>query len=268
MPTITSISAQKRPGRYNIFLDGQYAFPVSETTLIQFMLAKGMVVDEKLEAAIKAAEVDAAANSLALDFLSHQMRTVAEVRRRLKKEELPESAIAPVIERLVDLNYLDDAKFARAFLHDNALMGSRGPKLVASALAQKGVPQPLIQAAIAEVPEADWATVATRVAEKAARQTQRKPLNDRRQKIRLALMQKGFDQDQSSAALAGLDLTRDTALEATTLEAAAAKQWRLKRRYEGYDRRNRVRQALFRQGFELDAIDAAVAALEEADANA
>ena len=46
MATITKISAQKRPGRYNIFLDEQYAFPVSEEVLIKYGLRKGIVLDE------------------------------------------------------------------------------------------------------------------------------------------------------------------------------------------------------------------------------
>ncbi|WP_461226833.1 recombination regulator RecX [Lacticaseibacillus suihuaensis] len=267
MPTITSISAQKRPGRYNIFLDGHYAFPVSESTLIQFMLAKGMAVDAQLEAAIKTAEVNAAANAVALDYLSHQMRSIKEVRLRLQKEDLPKSAIDPVIARLVDLHYLDDAKFAAAFLHDNLLLGSRGPKLAKAALVQKGIAQALCEQALAAVPADDWAAVAARVAAKAARQNAKKPLNDRRQKIRLALMQKGFDADQSTQALAGLALERDVAQEQTALEAAAAKQWRLKRQYDGYERRNRVKQALFRKGFELDAIDAVLTALEAHEAD-
>ena len=44
MAQITKITAQKRRGRYNIFLDGQYAFPVSETTLVTYHLAKEMTL--------------------------------------------------------------------------------------------------------------------------------------------------------------------------------------------------------------------------------
>ncbi|MBA1393524.1 recombination regulator RecX, partial [Lactobacillus sp. XV13L] len=41
MPIITKVSAQKRPGRYNVFLDGQYAFSASEQTIAEFILLKG-----------------------------------------------------------------------------------------------------------------------------------------------------------------------------------------------------------------------------------
>lgn len=38
---ITKVSAQRRPGRYNIFLDGKYAFSASEKTIAEFVLLKG-----------------------------------------------------------------------------------------------------------------------------------------------------------------------------------------------------------------------------------
>lgn len=41
MAIITKVSAQKRQGRYNIFLDQEYAFSVSEKTLAEFVLLKG-----------------------------------------------------------------------------------------------------------------------------------------------------------------------------------------------------------------------------------
>ena len=47
MAKISKIEAQKRKGRYNIYLDGKYAFPVAESVLIQFRLMKGTELDEK-----------------------------------------------------------------------------------------------------------------------------------------------------------------------------------------------------------------------------
>ncbi|WP_179395104.1 recombination regulator RecX [Lacticaseibacillus absianus] len=263
MKIITAITTQKRKGRYNIFVDGQYAFPVSESTLIRFMLTKGMALPAALEQTIKTAEVEATANSLALDYLSHQMRTVQEVRQRLLQENLPEAAIAPVVARLQALHYLDDAKLADAFVRDDLLMGERGPKQVSARLREKGVAASVIEDALAGVKTSEWLAVAGRVAEKAARRNARRAFNDQRQKIRLALTQKGFTREQTEAALAALTLTKDEAGEAERLQQEAAKQWRLKRNYTGFDRRNRVKQALFRKGFALDDIDPVLRTLED-----
>ncbi|MDD6865190.1 MAG: recombination regulator RecX, partial [Lactobacillus sp.] len=46
MAKISKIEAQKRPGRYNIYLDGKYAFSVAESVLIKYRLMKGMELDQ------------------------------------------------------------------------------------------------------------------------------------------------------------------------------------------------------------------------------
>lgn len=263
MQTITKITAQKRRGRYNLFLDGKYAFPVSEGTLVKYRLLKGRELAPAEVAAIKAAEVASAANATALNYIGHQPRTVHEVRDRLRQDEVPEAVIKQVTDHLKAIRLLDDAQYADTLVRDNLAMGERGPRQVEARLREKGVHPDLAAQAVATVTDEQWRTVANRVATKAARRTLHKPFKDRQTKIRLALMQKGFDGPVASAALAGLALAPDRDLEADLLAREAEKQWRLKRKYTGYDRRNRVKQALVRKGFDYDAIDAVLATLED-----
>lgn len=263
MPTITKITAQKRRGRYNIFLDGKYAFPVSEGTLVKYRLIKGAALTAEQLAAIKDAEVAAAANATALTFISHQPRTVHEVSARLRQDEVPEPVIAQVTAHLKEIKVLNDAQYAEILIRDDLAMGERGPRQVVSRLREKGIHPELAERAVAQVSAAQWQTVADRVAQKAARRTQHKPFKDQQTKIRLALMQKGFEGAAASAALAALHLEKDQEQEDDLLKREAAKQWRLKRKYTDFDRRNRVKQALARKGFDFDAIDAVLAELPD-----
>ena len=65
MPIITKVSSQKRSGRYNIFLDGKYAFSASEQTVAEFVLLKGQeLTDEKVNE-VKQYDEDAKATNLA-----------------------------------------------------------------------------------------------------------------------------------------------------------------------------------------------------------
>lgn len=265
MQTITKITAQKRRGRYNIFLDDKYAFPVSESTLIKFRLAKGLELEPAQVAAIKNEEVAAVAKATALNYISHQMRTVHEVRQRLREDEVPEDVITQTTDQLKTLHILDDSLYADTLVRDNLAMGERGPRQVEQRLRTKGIHERLAAAAVAQVTPAQWAEVALRVAQKTARRTTRRAFNDQQNKIRLALMQKGFTTEQTTAALASLALDRDDEAEAGLLEREAAKQWRLKRKYEGYERTQRVRLALLRKGFQNDAIDEVLQRLAQED---
>lgn len=83
---ITSITAQKRPGRFNVFLDGNYAFSVSEEVLVKFQLSKGKELDSAdLEEIFKADDLSKALNK-ALDYLSYSLRTEKETRQKLAKK--------------------------------------------------------------------------------------------------------------------------------------------------------------------------------------
>lgn len=265
MSEITQIKTQQRKGRYNIYLDGQYAFPVSEQTLIQYRLAKGMELDDALANEIKQAEVTASANSIALDYISHQDRTVHEVKQKLRENDLPEDAIDAAVARLKELHYLDDAKYAAMFVRDNMAMGDKGPKVITNKLRQKGIFPALIEDALAEVADEEWLAVGGRVAAKAARHNQHRAFHDAIQKIRLTLLQKGFNADQITTIMAALDFEKDAEGEQDRLQHEAEKQWRLKHRYTGYDRKRRVKEALYRKGYDLDAIDAVLSELAKQD---
>ena len=67
-------------------------------------------------------------------------------------------------------------------------------------------------------------------------------------------MQKGFDEVTIQAAIAKLDPQPDPEAELTMLKTEAEKQWRLKQRYDERTRKQKVKTALFRKGFDLAAI--------------
>lgn len=259
MPTITKITPQKRAGRFNLFLDEKFAFGISESTLVKFRLTKGMVLDELALKDVLAAQQQAEANSTALNYLSGQQRTRHEVAEKLKTAEIPADVIQHTLTYLADLHYLDDDQYAQSFINDALALGDKGPGVVSQKLIQRGVSDQVIQASLGEVDPDHWLPAARRAAKKSANQSTREPFCKRQQKIRLALIKKGFSGDVADAMLTELDLQPDEDGEHERLMQDAEKQWRLKRKYVGYDRRNRVKMALFRKGYELDAIDAVLA---------
>ena len=114
MAKISKIEAQKRKGRYNIYLDGKYAFPVAESVLIQFRLMKGTELDEKQIAAIATADQQAKAYSRMLDYLSYQMRTESDIVKKLKEIDTPEEFVEPILKKLRGQQLIDDRAYAPA----------------------------------------------------------------------------------------------------------------------------------------------------------
>ena len=120
----------------------------------------------------------------------HEMRKYLE--RRVDDKEL----VPPVIARLRELNYLDDARYALDYARNHAKLRRQGRFRIARELRGRGVPDRHIEAALAERPgESDeGAMVRTRL--KRRIKFLRGPLDERRvASLYRSLLRAGFATD-------------------------------------------------------------------------
>ena len=83
-------------------------------------------------------------------FLSVRPRSVAETRGRLRNLGYAYALVDAVVERLIEMNYLNDAEFARAWVESRDRVRPRGEAALRRELALKGVARPEIDAALTE----------------------------------------------------------------------------------------------------------------------
>ena len=60
-----------------------------------------------------------------------------------------------MLERLVRERYVDDARYARAFVRDKALLSGWGPRKISFALSAKGISREVVEEALGEVSPED-----------------------------------------------------------------------------------------------------------------
>lgn len=147
----------------------------------------------------------------ALRFLEVRSRSVDEVRRRLRFAGYGFGLIDGAIDRLLELGFLDDAAFARAWLESRDRARPRGERALRVELRQKGVARDVSDAALDDrraeaasiaagrdpdgevVPSVDEAA-AMRLLERRASQLGRVPdPRVRRQRAYALLARNGFD---------------------------------------------------------------------------
>lgn len=88
----------------------------------------------------------------ALKLLSLKPRTVADMRQRLReKASGKEAVVQRVIDRLRELNYLNDEQFAADYSRSRLQLKPLGRRRLARELTQKKVPQPIIEAILDQV---------------------------------------------------------------------------------------------------------------------
>lgn len=248
MAKVTKIQAQKRKGRYNIYLDGKYAFPVAEATLIEFRLMKDVELTDQEVAEIQHSENVNKAYGDAVNYLSYQLRTEKEIKDYLYKKEYHKDAVEFSLKKLRELHYLDDDNYAKSFINTQLRTTANGPKIIEQKLVQKGVPNNIIQDKIAEIDQDILLENAVEFAGKQARKQKRASFQQMLTKIRQSLYQKGFNGEITNEAIKKLDLEVDEDEELTKLKKMIDKV------QHRYDTQAKLINYLMTKGYHYDEI--------------
>ena len=146
MPQITAIKVnKKRPNRRSIFIDGQFAFTVSEGIFFQHNLEEGGELSDKQIKELTTADEFYKAKQAAVNLLSYRPRSIKEVSNRLVQKGWNQDLADRVTGELVDKGYLNDEEFAAIFARDRAKNKCLGPVALKSELIKTGVAQKIIE---------------------------------------------------------------------------------------------------------------------------
>ena len=95
---ITKIERQKkRSSRKSIFIDGSFAFGVSDDILLKFALHEGALLDKGTIEKIVASDHEEAAKQKALRFLAIRPRSKREIRDYLLRKEFSEEIAESIL---------------------------------------------------------------------------------------------------------------------------------------------------------------------------
>ncbi len=256
MAIITKVTAQRRPGRYNIFLDNKYAFSASEKTVAEFVLLKGKELSEADVIKVKQYDADAKASDLAAHYLSYEPRTIYEVLQYLNKHDISDAAANDAVQELSKLGYLNDQEYVKLFLKNNLSVGSDGPRSLARKLNQKGIDPQLSNNALEEVPTAEWVEIGQRVIKSLTHQVGKLSERELKRKMQTKLMTHGFDSGTAQTVIDQFDLEPSADEQAAALKKQGIKAYKRFRRFDERQRRFKIKRYLFSHGFSSGEIDA------------
>lgn len=153
-------------------------------------------------------------------FLAVRSRSVEETRQRLNHLGYPAALCDEVVDRLVELRYLDDAEFAKAWVESRDRTRPRGSVALRRELERKGVPGDIIEAVLsvreetasagadppaeAAAPDADRLAARRLIERRAASLARESDPRRRRQKAYALLARNGFTPDVCNEVAASL----------------------------------------------------------------
>ncbi|MCI0399226.1 MAG: RecX family transcriptional regulator [Chloroflexi bacterium] len=152
MRKITALTPQKRDKeRVNVYLDGEYAFGLALVTA--GWLQVGQALSDEQIARLQADDTLERAKQSAYHFLSYRPRSLAEVRRNLLDKGFDDAVVDQALERLAELNLVDDQAFARYWVEQRETFKPRSRLALRQELRQKGLSREEIDEALADVDE-------------------------------------------------------------------------------------------------------------------
>lgn len=148
---------------------------------------------------------------IAYTYLNRRERTVAELRARLEKAEVPEAECEQVVAELLEFGYLNDARYAQLFTEDKRALEGWGSARITRALRDRGIDRELIEAALSTAAD-DGGSELQRAIDLLAQRFPAPPADRReRERAYAMLVRKGYDGELAADALRAWTGPRDCA---------------------------------------------------------
>ena len=268
MKVITKITRQKNnQERYNIYLDEEYAFAVDEGILIKFGLMKGKTLEQFDIDEINYEDEIAKAFNKALHFLSFQMRSEYEVKKKLLDAGHGEAVVLEAVRKLESLGFLNDQTYSKALLETKKRTLKKGPRAIRQDLKKKGIDKSLQDEVLETFTEEEQLEIAMQLAEKEVRAGSRRTPMQLKQKIQDVLMRKGYSFGIVSDVLERIELERKDDEWEELISSQGEKIWRkFASRLSGTERNLKVKQALYQKGFPIEVINRFIEEKEQEEA--
>jgi regulatory protein len=202
---ITAVEPQKKhPGRFNIFLDGQFGFGADEDLVVEKRLVLGKELSkDDLEKILFEAEVGKLMGRM-YSLFNIRQRSEKEVRdylrnlsfkRKVKEqEEISEIGIESLIEKLKQKGLINDREFALSWTESRRRSKNKGKNVLRAELFQKGIDREIVEEVVSrqssEVSEEDLARQAL---EKKLKSWRTLEDNEFKKKATEFLVRRGFE---------------------------------------------------------------------------
>ena len=134
--------------RVAVHLDGHRAFDLSSVVVDRAGLRAGDPLIAERQRELLDQDAPYRARERALRLLGLRDRSRREIEMRLRQAGFEPPAVAETVEWLTGLGYLDDRRFAGAYVAEKQ-RGGWGPRRIRAELAAKGVERPVVDEALA-----------------------------------------------------------------------------------------------------------------------
>lgn len=138
-------------------------------------------------------------------YCSMQERAISEVVLKLRSASLSADDVDHIIERLKKEGFLDEFRYAKAFVNDKFKLNGWGRVKIAYALRMKQVDSEAIEEALGQIGDEDYQNLLSILVSKKMKEVKSTSPQDRNNKVARFLLQRGFEPDWVWNAIQSID---------------------------------------------------------------
>ena len=128
-------------------------------------------------------------------YCSMQERAISEVVLKLRSASLSAGDVDYIIERLKKEGFLDEFRYAKAFVNDKFKLNSWGKIKIGYALRMKHVDSEAVEEALRQIGDEDYQNLLIFLVSKKMKEVKSTSSQDRNNKVARFLLQRGFEPD-------------------------------------------------------------------------
>lgn len=142
---ITGLQPQANdPNRTSVFVDGHFLLGVNTLIVLKLELRINQELTPALVRQLEQEEALQKAVDRAMNYLSFRPHSREEMRRYLRKKETPVELIETVLERLGQLDLINDESFATFWIESRERFRPKGAQAIKNELRMKGIDREVI----------------------------------------------------------------------------------------------------------------------------
>lgn len=202
MAVITKLERQKHnKERISVFVDGEYAFSLSEDTLFEYGVETGKDINGFPLKEMTEEDEYRSALKKGYTLLSGSAKSEKQLKEKLLQKGFDRSAVEKAVSRIKENGYLDDLAYCEDFMR-NTLLGRRG---IEYKLISRGINRETVSRVLEETDDGFFMENANRLLEKNKKKFEKLTGYAKKNKMYTVLLQNGYESDIISCVIGGGD---------------------------------------------------------------
>lgn len=237
--------SKNKNGMYILTLEDNIKVKIHEDLILKYSLLLSKEITSSLLEEIQNENKVYEIYEIALKYLKIKLRSSKEIKNYLSKKGYSNNQIDDVIEMFNKQGYLDDSVYATSFIHDRILMSSYGPNKIKNELLQAGIPNEIIEDKISVFTEDIEKERIEKIINKQIKSNHNKGSIVLKQKIRLYLLNLGYNQSLINQQLNGKKLVAEDIYKKEYDKLYT----KLSKKYSGKELEYKLKQKMYQKGF-------------------